>query len=41
MSEIEKNNHFRNFTDQEADRIRLHWNEYVESLKNDGGQGFE
>ena len=41
MSEIEKNNHFRNFTDQEADRIRLHWNEYVESLKNDGGQSFE
>ena len=37
----EKKAHFRNFNDQEADKIRFYWNEYAESLKNDGGQGFE
>ena len=37
----EKKDHFRNFNDQEADKIRFYWNEYAESLKNDGGQGFE
>ena len=39
---VNKNkNHFREFSEKEAEHIRFMWKEYTESLKNNGGQQFE
>ena len=39
---VNKNkNHFRDFSEKEAEHIRFMWKEYTESLKNNGGQQFE
>ena len=38
---VNKNkNHFRDFSEKEAEHIRFMWKEYTESLKNKGGQQF-
>ena len=39
---INKNkNHFRDFSENEANHIRLMWQEYAQSLKSNGGFDFE
>ena len=38
---VRSENHFRDFTDNEQNHIRLMWQEYVDSIKSNGGRSFE
>ena len=41
MNQIVNKKQDRDITDNEANQIRLLWNEYTDSLKQDGGFSFE